>query len=113
MITDVKCPRCGATFPYGLIVKQVAKRKHDLKLLLRIISEFGEIRIGELAKQYNIDHGSAITLRHLNNIVRQLENEGKITTKRLHMGARGTTTLIQKINNTDLTDITSVYIHHV
>jgi len=114
-VVDVKCPRCGATFPYSLIAKQFhfTKRKYNRNQILQIIQNFGEITAGELLEQCHIAMESCITQRHLYNIVKALEKEGKVITKQLRAGKYGTTTLIQAINNTDITSTTSPYINHV
>jgi len=112
-MVNVKCPRCGATFPYSLIAKQFTKRKYNRNQILKIIQNFGEITTGELLEQCHMTMESCITQRHLYNIVKALEKEGKVITKQLRKGKYGTTTLIQAINNTDLTSVTSTYVHHV
>jgi len=112
-MVDVYCPKCGAVLPFSVFARQVAKRKHDRKLILKIIQSKREITTGELAKEYQILSGSVVSLRHIGNILREFKQQGKIETKRLKLGRYGQTTLIQAINNTDLTDITRPHIHHV
>jgi len=115
-MVDVKCPRCGATFPYSQIAKQLVKRRFDPNAILKIIKDSGEVGIttGQLFEKYRVNSQLPfMSLRHLNSIVKELEKDGKVTTKRLCMGSRGRTTLIKAINNTDLTSITSSYVHHV
>jgi len=112
-MTDVYCPNCGAVLPYSVFAKQVAKRKHNRNLIVQIIERNGKITTGELAKQYQLLSGTVVSLRHVHNIIKELEEKGLVVTRPLNMGRYGKTTLIQVINNTDLTSITSSYVHHV
>lgn len=70
------------------------KRKHDKELVLKIIREFGTITSGELHDQYHVDSGKIISLRHLLNITKELEQEGRVTRRVLRMGRYGRTTEI-------------------
>jgi len=93
-MVDVKCPFCGRDIPYPAIARQLTKRRHDRNLVLKIIGEVSEAESGYILRQYNILH-SPMSLRTLNNILKELENEGKITRRVEHRGRYGLTTVVK------------------
>lgn len=93
-MTDVYCPACGAILPFSVFAKQVAKRKHSRSLILQIIAEHDKITTGQLAMTYQSRSGEVISLRHLGNILGELERQGKIETRLIDGGRYGRTKLI-------------------
>jgi len=73
-------------------------RVHDRNVILKIIREFKTITTGELLWQYRDETGKTITARHLYNIVKALEKEGKVTTRLIKMGGHGRTTEITLVS---------------
>jgi len=69
-MVDVYCPSCGEILPFSVFAKQIAKRKHNRNLLLKIIQANGKITTGELARQYQLKSGSVVSIRHIGNILK-------------------------------------------
>lgn len=88
------CPNCGAEIPFGYFCKQVAKRKYDRKLLLKIITSLKRTTTGEVAKKYQQTMGTPVSLRQLNNMLHDLESMGQIILVRRSLGRYGRTTEI-------------------
>jgi len=94
-LAEVYCPVCGAILHFNVFAKQVAKRKHNRRLVLKIIKELGKVTTGELAREYQLRSGNVISIRHILNIVKELETQGKVETELLNSGRFGRTTLIK------------------
>jgi len=97
-MVDVYCPKCGAILPFSVFAKQVAKRKHNRQVILRIIQKKGKITTGVLAREYQLITGSVVSLRHIRNILKDFEKMGEIMTKPQNLGRYGRTTLISAVN---------------
>jgi len=96
--TMVRCPICAGWFPYSLIAKQIAKPKHDKRLILKILEQHNRSMItGEILEQYNKLYSTPITRRHLSNILKALEKQGLVKGKTLSWGRYGRTTVWRRI----------------
>ena len=97
-MVEVRCPLCGGMMPYSEIAKQLPHaRIHDKGLILKIVTESKEIMSGEILRKYNTVHKPPITTRHLHNLLRDLENEGKIMRRKEHRGRYGVTTVVTSV----------------
>ena len=97
-MVNVRCPNCGAIFPFSVFIKQVVKRKIDRDLILQIIEKHPKITTGQLWKEYQIRSGKVVTLRQVFNVVKELEKEGKVKTQLIDHGRYGRTTFIKKFD---------------